>query len=107
MRDFPSTNRPDRHWVPPSLLFGGYRVLSLRVQRPRCDAGYSPPSNAEVKNEWNYTSPPLTCLYSVLFLRDEKLVLLVIVYLTTLAQMVGLSVSYELKVMSKEAAGLI
>jgi hypothetical protein len=33
-------------------------VLSLGVKRPGREAGHSPPSSAEVKNEWSYTSTP-------------------------------------------------
>jgi hypothetical protein len=33
-------------------------VLSRGVKRPRREADYSPPSNAEVKNAWSYTSTP-------------------------------------------------
>jgi hypothetical protein len=38
-----------------------YRVpgaLSLVVKRPRREADHSPPSSAEVKNAWSYTSTP-------------------------------------------------
>jgi hypothetical protein len=33
-------------------------TLSLVVKRPRREADHSPPSNAEVKNAWSYTSTP-------------------------------------------------
>jgi hypothetical protein len=46
--------QPPIQWVP--------RGLSLRVKRPRRDADHSPPSSAEVKNAWNYTSTPPICL---------------------------------------------
>jgi hypothetical protein len=36
----------------------GTRVLSLRVPQPAPNVNYSPPSSAEVKNEWIYTSTP-------------------------------------------------
>jgi hypothetical protein len=36
----------------------GTRALSLRVKRPGREAGHSPPSSAEVKNAWSYTSTP-------------------------------------------------
>jgi len=32
---------------------------------PECEADHSPPSNAEVKNAWIYTSTPLTRLRGV------------------------------------------
>jgi hypothetical protein len=34
-------------------------ALSLGVKRPGREADYSPPSSAEVKNAWSYTSAPL------------------------------------------------
>jgi hypothetical protein len=37
-------------WVP--------EALSLRVKRPGREADHLPPSGAEVKNEWSYTSTP-------------------------------------------------
>jgi hypothetical protein len=42
--------QPPIQWVP------GF--LSLGVKRRRREADYSPPSRAEVKNAWNYTSTP-------------------------------------------------
>jgi hypothetical protein len=33
-------------------------ALSLRVKRPGREADHSPPSSAEVKNAWSYTSTP-------------------------------------------------
>jgi hypothetical protein len=39
--------------------------LSLGVKRPRREADYSPPSNAEVKSAWNYTSTPPIRLHGV------------------------------------------
>jgi hypothetical protein len=38
-------------WVP--------GALSLLVKRPVRETGHSPPSSAEVKNAWSYTSTPL------------------------------------------------
>jgi hypothetical protein len=45
---------PDRLWGPPILLYNGYRgVLSPGVKaRPGRDADHSPPSSAEVVNEY-------------------------------------------------------
>jgi len=34
----------------------------LGVKHLRCGAGHSPPSSAEIKNEWSRTSPPPTRL---------------------------------------------
>jgi hypothetical protein len=42
--------QPPIQWVP--------GALSRRVKRPGCEADHSPPSSAEVKNAWNYTSTP-------------------------------------------------
>jgi hypothetical protein len=47
---FYSPQHSDRVWSPPTLLCNGYRGLSLGVERPRLEAGRSPPSGAEVKN---------------------------------------------------------
>ena len=49
---------------PLSLLFNGNGVLS-GVKWPGCDVDHSPPSNAEVKNEWSYTSAHHICLHGV------------------------------------------
>ena len=40
---------------PPSFLFSDYCFLP-GVKRPGRDVDYSPPSSAEVKNSWSYTS---------------------------------------------------
>jgi hypothetical protein len=42
--------QPPIQWVP--------WALSLGVKRPKHEADHSPPSSAEVKNEWSYTSNP-------------------------------------------------
>jgi hypothetical protein len=42
--------QPPIQWVPESL--------SLGVKRPGREADHSPPSSAEVKNAWSYTSTP-------------------------------------------------
>jgi hypothetical protein len=39
---------PDRPWVPPSLLYNGYRVFPGGRMRPERVADPSPPSSAEV-----------------------------------------------------------
>jgi hypothetical protein len=49
-----SLSRPERLWGPPSLLSTGY----LGLKRPGREADHSPPSSAEVKNAWGYTSTP-------------------------------------------------
>jgi hypothetical protein len=40
----------------------GYGVLLWSVERPGREAEHSLSSNAEVKNEWSYTSTPPTCM---------------------------------------------
>jgi hypothetical protein len=42
--------QPPIQWIPGDL--------SLGVKRPGREADYSPPSGAEVKNAWSYTSTP-------------------------------------------------
>jgi hypothetical protein len=42
--------QPRIQWVP--------GILSLGVKWPGREADYSPPSSAEVKNAWSYTSTP-------------------------------------------------
>jgi hypothetical protein len=41
---------------PPSLLFSGYRGLSVEVKQSSREADHSSPSGDEVSNEWSYTS---------------------------------------------------
>jgi hypothetical protein len=56
--------RPDRLWGPPNLLYNGYRELSFPgVKRPGREADHSPPTSAEVKKMWIYTSTPLIRLH--------------------------------------------
>jgi hypothetical protein len=44
---------PDRLWGPPSLLYNGYRGPFPEAKaRPERDANHSPPSSAEVENEY-------------------------------------------------------
>jgi hypothetical protein len=40
-------------------------ALSLGIKRPGREADHSPPSSAEVKNAWSYTSTPPICLHGV------------------------------------------
>ena len=55
----------DHHWIPPSLLFIGYRNPLSGVKRPGREMNHSPTSSAEGKNGWSYTSAPPVCLYGV------------------------------------------
>jgi hypothetical protein len=48
---------------PPIHLVQG--ALSLGIKRPGREADHSPPSSAEVKNAWSYTSTPPVRLHGV------------------------------------------
>jgi hypothetical protein len=51
--------RTDGLWGPLSLLSNGYRgALFPGVKRPGREADHSPPTSAEVKKTWVYTSTP-------------------------------------------------
>jgi hypothetical protein len=59
---FSSLKRPYRFWDPIGLLLSGHRwAFSLGVKWPGREADNSPPSSAEVKNEWSCTST--TCVF--------------------------------------------
>jgi hypothetical protein len=49
---------------PPTQRVTG--ALSLGVKRPGREADHSPPSSADVKNAWRYTSTPSIHLYGVM-----------------------------------------
>jgi hypothetical protein len=62
-RDIIISEGPEHLWGALTLLFSGYRgTLALVIKFPGREADLSPPSSAEVKNEWNYTSVPSVCL---------------------------------------------
>jgi hypothetical protein len=61
VKDF-SPKRPDLFC---GFLFSGYRCSFLRFKRPGREVNYSPPSSAEVTNEWSCTSTPPICLHDV------------------------------------------
>ena len=65
--DYPvliSTTMPIR-CGPTQLPLSGYRVSFPWAKRPWCKVDHSSPSNAEVENEWSYTSSPPICLCGV------------------------------------------
>jgi hypothetical protein len=47
--------RPDRLWSPLQWVLG---ALSPWIKRPRREADHSPPTSAEVRKTWVYTSTP-------------------------------------------------
>jgi hypothetical protein len=49
-----SPYRPDGLWVPPNFVSNGYRELFPRER----EADHSPPTNAQVRKAWTYTSTP-------------------------------------------------
>jgi hypothetical protein len=53
-----SPPRPDQHWDPPSLLSNGCRSPFPGDKVAGAWSDHSPPSSAEVKNAWSYTSNP-------------------------------------------------
>jgi hypothetical protein len=56
-RPAPGPTQPPIQWVS--------GALSLGVKQPRREVYHSPPSSAEVKNAWNYTSTPPVHLHVV------------------------------------------
>jgi hypothetical protein len=50
---------PDWPWGPPSLLYNGHCVFAEGKVRPGRDADHSPPSSADVLEEYSYTSTTL------------------------------------------------
>jgi hypothetical protein len=62
---FATASRTDLGPIQPPIM--GTAAISPRVKRPGREADHSPPSSAEVKNAWSYTStPPLRLLGVVL-----------------------------------------
>ena len=57
------TSRPAGGTTLPPIQ--GHRGYFPGVKGPACDTDHSPPSSAEVENEWSHTCTPPTCLRSV------------------------------------------
>jgi hypothetical protein len=55
---FSTPRRPDWLWDPPNSYPIGTGDLSLEVKRHGREADHSPPTIAEVKKVWIYTSTP-------------------------------------------------
>jgi hypothetical protein len=53
-RSFSSPKHPDQLWIPPSLLLNDYLGSFLEVKQPGHEMDHSPPTSAEIKNEWDY-----------------------------------------------------
>ena len=53
---------PDQLWGLPSLLFSGYWGGCYARSKA---VNHSPPSNAEVKNDWSYTSTPIIYVHGM------------------------------------------
>jgi hypothetical protein len=67
VRDFPfSPKRRDRLWghTKPPMRWALEFVLR-GIKRLGREVNHLPPSGAEVKNEWNYTSVPLLCFHGL------------------------------------------
>jgi hypothetical protein len=54
---FPTASKPALGPTQPPIQWVTGAV-SPGVKLPRCEADHSPPSSAEVKNAWSYTSNP-------------------------------------------------
>jgi hypothetical protein len=62
---FVPSKYPHKLCAPPSPLFSRYRFPFAGVRLPGYEGNHSPPSSAEVKNVWSYTSTPPICLQGV------------------------------------------
>jgi len=51
--------QPPIHWVQGTLMLG--------LKQRGWEADHSPPSSADIKNAWSYTSTPPICLHGMVF----------------------------------------
>ena len=58
-------NRSNRLCGPPSRVFNGHRDYFPRAKQRKREAAHPPPTTAEIKNEWSYTSASPTHLHSM------------------------------------------
>ena len=59
---------PDRLWGALSHLFTGHKGPphpTVEIKRPGREGDHSPPSSAEFRNEWSYTSTPQSFCHGV------------------------------------------
>jgi hypothetical protein len=86
------STQPPIQWVP-----GG---LSLGVKQPQYEADHSPPSSAEVKNAWSYTSTPQYATMAWCSVKKKKpsdnLTFLTLIYVT-LKNIISLSCNFFCK----------
>jgi hypothetical protein len=68
---FTTASRPAQGPTQPSILWVP-GVFSLGVKRLGREADHSPPSSAEVKKAWNYTSTSPVRLYVVVFSYEKR-----------------------------------
>jgi len=67
---FVRLKRGDRFWyetpeMPQAFTLGKTLYITLGVKWLGCEADQSPPSSAEVKNVWSYTSTPPVCFHGM------------------------------------------
>jgi hypothetical protein len=97
-----SPKRSEQVWGPHSCLLKGYRCPfpgggGGAKGRAR-EINQSPPSSADDKNQWNYTSSPLICLHG----EDRKMLPLVMHISLSLTIIVGISQVILLKNLLEE-----
>jgi hypothetical protein len=70
---FSSLKRPDQNWGKHQCFtrcLGLHQTFFPEIKRPQCEADWSTPHDAEVNNEWIYTSSshtPLCCTNELLY----------------------------------------